>query len=151
MTYHLFQKNLILLSLLEKHQKIQKNEEWDQIPTSKFSSINYLLQNLVVRPEIFNSIPLREFLEANSFKNYTFSSLTNMQVNQLQIHPNFSMSTLGSCMGFGILLSVFTKVKIYFSISLEDLFFVINSDMNVLTRVDAYLTNMKMPWLLLTI
>lgn len=24
--------------------------------------------------------------------------------------------------------------------------FIINSDMNVLTRLDAYMTNMKMPW-----
>jgi hypothetical protein len=26
------------------------------------------------------------------------------------------------------------------------LLFIVNSDMNVLTRVDAYMTNMKMPW-----
>lgn len=34
-----------------------------------------------------------------------------------------------------------------FSLDNENgLMFIVNSDMNVLTRVDAYMTNMKMPW-----
>lgn len=41
--------------------------------------------------------------------------------------------------------SISKGVRVYYPI-IVDVLFVLSSDMNVASRFDAYLTNMKMPW-----
>lgn len=49
-------------------------------------------------------------------------------------------------MGLETLLLIMIKVYDKYNYFMIDIMFVLDSDMNVLTRVDAYLSNMKMPW-----
>lgn len=69
-----------------------------------------------------------------------------MQVRLLLILLSFNSNIKDSFMGLETLLLIMIKVYDKYNYFMIDIMFVLDSDMNVLTRVDAYLSNMKMPW-----
>ncbi|KAM3133073.1 WD repeat and FYVE domain-containing protein 2 [Paramecium bursaria] len=79
------------------------------------------LKNLIVRKDIFNCQILREFLELDKMDDLVPPQLAFEQV-----------------LLYGVRDFIIAKEP--------GLLFVLNSDMSLLNRVDAYVTNMKMPW-----
>jgi hypothetical protein len=83
------------------------------------------IQLLVVRTEVFNSIPLREFLK---LEKYASDVVVNTPTQVVEF-KGFIHGVRDFCMD-----------------SSNRVMFIINSDMSVLNRLDAYMTNMKFPW-----
>ncbi|KAM3143094.1 hypothetical protein pb186bvf_004680 [Paramecium bursaria] len=87
--------------------------------------LDYFVKELLKRPDIFNSEPLKQFFQ-----------LEKHAAEQVVNPPKL----LGEIQGF-----IHGLRDFHFEKS-QNVIFILSSDMNVASRFDAYLTNMKMPW-----
>ncbi|EGR33250.1 PX domain protein [Ichthyophthirius multifiliis] len=101
--------------------KIKDNSEIDK----RKQGLDTFLKQIVQRPDIFHSEFLNQFLEIDQHT-------TDQSINPPKL--------LGELTGF------IHGVRDFHYESNTGLLFVLCGDMNVASRMDAYLTNMKMPW-----
>jgi hypothetical protein len=87
--------------------------------------LDYYLKELVARIDILNSEPLRKFLEID--KHATETAV---------IPPTLHLEFKDFYHGIRDLVIDYTS----------NYMIVVGAEMNVLSRVDAYVANMKMPW-----
>lgn len=101
-----------------------KLKEPNELETRR-KNLEVFLKGIVARPELVNSEPLIRFLQLQ------------------RITPDLLVSPpqlLGQLKGF------IHGVRDYIYIWEKDILFILLSDMNVASRIDSYLTNMKLPW-----
>ncbi|CAD8199045.1 unnamed protein product [Paramecium pentaurelia] len=87
--------------------------------------LDYYIKELLKRPDVFNSESMKQFLQLEK------------HAQEQVVNPP---KMLGEITGF------IHGLRDFYIERSQNVIFVLSSDMNVASRVDAYLTNMKMPW-----